>query len=484
MMAGVVDPLDTHAIMNKVLDPGHVHFGENKSRQLTNKMHLDSLGHVPRNPIQAHLRVNRYSPRAHRWVYGTLLVYHPSGTVRISGMYGLGLIIILNTATSRQFHRPASPPSFSGSSLPHRRIRKLGSNLPSSHTILWSWDPRAKEFVNEGFQVGGPLLCALLVVTMPLQAATPELSHLIQETPLLIRDTITILSWYGVHNPDVDVFARQSQLCPKPVPLPTILVLARCHHLDNRWLDATSKIHKLLLLQGFQNIQVEIADKRGLQTPTCYPINKADAIYLIWEEVCQKKIIQSSNLEQWVALVCLRFGCVENPSQNPTAVVLSVNPALSSNLCSIRAIRSQQRRHMEPETTCSVYLVTIPSQRSFIIIYPLFSAIRQGRRSSGKGLDMKLHHYQKKIRQTTSEFYIIYLQSFASLPTIAETMLGGASSSLRSESRTRLTRRQPFYAELDTLDKGGHYVKLGRSTGVLLFSIHPARETIVWNTIP
>ena len=36
----------------------------------------------------------------------------------------------------------------------------------------------------------------------------------------------------------------------------------------------------------------------------------------------------------------------------------------------------------------------------------------------------------------------------------------------------------------DTLEKGGYYVKLGRSTGVLLFSIHPARETIVWNTIP
>lgn len=269
--------------------------------------------------------------------------------------------------------------------------------------------------------MGGPLLCALLVVTMPLQAATPELSHLIQETPLLIHNTITILSWYRAHNPDVDVFTRQSQLCPKPVPLPTILVLVRYHHLDNRWLDAASKIHKLLLLQGFQNIQVEIADKRWLQTPTCYPINKADAIYLIWEEVCQK-ILQSSNLEQWVALKCLRFGHAENPSQNPTAVVLSVNPALSSDLCSIRAIRSQQRRHMEPETTCSVYLVTIPNQRSFIIVYPLFSAIRQGRRSFGKGLDMKLHHYQKKLRQITSEFYFIYLQGFASLPIIAEKM--------------------------------------------------------------
>lgn len=108
--------------------------------------------------------------------------------------------------------------------------------------------------------------------------------------------------------------------------------------------------------------------------------------------------------------MCLRFGCVENPSQNPTAVVLSVNPALSSNLCSIRAIRSQQRRHMEPETTCSVYLVTIPSQRSFIIIYPLFSAIRQGRRSSGKGLDMKLHHYQKK-NTTNYERILHYLPS-------------------------------------------------------------------------
>ena len=130
MMAGVVDPLDTHAIMNKVLDPGHVHFGENKSRQLTNKMHLDSFGHIPRNPIQAHLRANRYSPRAHRWVYGTLLGFHPKGTMRISGMYGLGLIIILNTATSRQFHQPASPLASAGRAYHTAGFKSLGQVCP------------------------------------------------------------------------------------------------------------------------------------------------------------------------------------------------------------------------------------------------------------------------------------------------------------------------------------------------------------------
>lgn len=130
MMAGVVDTLDIHESTNKVLDPRLVHFGGNMSRQLMNKMHLDSFGHIPRNPIQAHLRANRYSPRAHRWVYGTLLGFHPKGTMRISGMYGLGLIIILNTATSRQFHQPASPLASAGRAYHTAGFESLGRICP------------------------------------------------------------------------------------------------------------------------------------------------------------------------------------------------------------------------------------------------------------------------------------------------------------------------------------------------------------------
>lgn len=222
---------------------------------------------------------------------------------------------------STEITRPSL--SSSSSSLPYRRTRTMGSSVQS-------WDASSGDFMNEDFRVGGPLLAAIPTWTMPVSPTTQELYRLISQSRHVLQQTRTILNRFGVHNPDVDICTRTSMLFPEPVPLATILVLARRSTVDDRWLRASYQIHALLLQNNFQNVQVEIADERGLRRPTCYPVDENDKIYPIWDAV-SRRIIASSNLLQWISLECFRYGREDEPSKNPTAVVLSVHPVLPAD---------------------------------------------------------------------------------------------------------------------------------------------------------
>ena len=147
----------------------------------------------------------------------------------------------------------SSPPNFSGSSLPHRQIRTIGSSVQQ-------WHGPGKGFITEDFRVGGPLLCAVPVSTMPLRLANVELSRLINETPSPVREAITILTRYGVQDPDVDILTRQSRLFPKSAPIVAMLVIAQRDTIDDKWLRAAYEIPDLFLRKNYQNMRVEIAD--------------------------------------------------------------------------------------------------------------------------------------------------------------------------------------------------------------------------------
>ena len=102
----------------------------------------------------------------------------------------------------------------------------------------------------------------------------------------------------------------------------TVLIIARRDTIDDKWLHAAYEIHDLLLRKDHQNVRVEIIDERAVQNAGCYPVKESDSIYPVWDEVCEK-IIKSSDMTDWVALGCYRYGRDED---NPPAVLLNVNP--------------------------------------------------------------------------------------------------------------------------------------------------------------
>lgn len=91
--------------------------------------------------------------------------------------------------------------------------------------------------------------------------------------------------------------------------------------IDDRWLP--TRCTHLLLQKNFQKVQVDITDERGLRTPACYPVDEADSIYPVWEDVC-RRIIEPSDLRQWISLECYRYRREDDPTYNPPAVLLSV----------------------------------------------------------------------------------------------------------------------------------------------------------------
>lgn len=210
-------------------------------------------------------------------------------------------------------------PSLSGcSSLPYRQVRTLGSSVQSREAL-------GRGFINEDFRVGGPQLFSLPVWTKPVQRTTPELYHLINESDSLVQEATSILNRFGVQNPDVDICTRHSRLFPRSAPIVTVLILARRDTIDDKWLHAAYEIHDLLLRKDYQNVRVEIIDKNIAQNAGCYPVKESDNIYPVWDEVC-KRIIESSDMKDWVSLGCYRYGRDEDCTRNPPAVLLDVKP--------------------------------------------------------------------------------------------------------------------------------------------------------------
>lgn len=68
---------------------------------------------------------------------------------------------------------------------------------------------------------------------------------------------------------------------------------------------------------------------------SCYAVGEMDSIYPVWDEVC-RRMIESSDLQEWVSLECYRYGREDNPTHNPLAVLLSLYPDSQADWTPIR----------------------------------------------------------------------------------------------------------------------------------------------------
>lgn len=209
-----------------------------------------------------------------------------------------------------------------------RKCRTLGSCLDR-------WEPLKDGYVNEDLRVGVPLLCQIPAVTLPVPRTSRELENLIDSEPSLIQDFIPVLKRFNVRWTDIGICARQSMFNPMPTPISTVLIFAKRERLDGAWMEAAKSIHQELLARGFQNVQVEIADKEAFRLPRCSPVLATDTIFPMWDGVCQT-ILLSFSLREWVSLECYRYGKGDDPAKNPPTIIVSVFPHSRTNWTPVR----------------------------------------------------------------------------------------------------------------------------------------------------
>lgn len=74
-------------------------------------------------------------------------------------------------------------------------------------------------FVNEAFRVGGPVLCPLPALTVPLIPSNPDISRLIEETPTLVETAIAALRQFEIVNAEVTICGRVPERHPEQPPV-------------------------------------------------------------------------------------------------------------------------------------------------------------------------------------------------------------------------------------------------------------------------
>lgn len=174
--------------------------------------------------------------------------------------------------------------------------------------------------LNEDFRAGGPSLCPVPVVSLPVNL--PEVKAL-DENPHRSNVFETLRSW----NVDVrgyGVCMRRSQFYMEDTPVPTLLILAKKHKLDSNWRKACKQIRSFLNLIGCSHVSVEIAHERAFEPTQCFPIKPNNAIYPVWNQV-RTTILHEIDLEDWKILECFRLGTSQNPNNNFPTIMVTVD---------------------------------------------------------------------------------------------------------------------------------------------------------------
>jgi hypothetical protein len=130
-------------------------------------------------------------------------------------------------------------------------------------------------------------------------------------------DTQTILADEGISYDFIRITGRQSKVDAEPEPVLTVLVVT-----ENISRDAAKKIHRALapLLPG---ICVELITDALLDPFRNIPLTESDSIFHKWKDICEM-ILSQSDISEWTALECWRYGTSRDPMENPVMVVVSV----------------------------------------------------------------------------------------------------------------------------------------------------------------
>ncbi|OJD20438.1 hypothetical protein ACJ73_08226 [Blastomyces percursus] len=172
---------------------------------------------------------------------------------------------------------------------------------------------------SQDFRVGGPFLCTVpaigtpLASDHPLQRQWPELHDKFGEIPSKYRIQINAMA----------ACLRTSKINEDEDPIETVVISANRTERDDSWKNTCKDILSILRSFSFDNISVELIDKRANIKKTTSPVMLEDAIYSQWDDI-SGKICDILGLEGWLSLECFRRGTNQDPQKTHPTVLLTV----------------------------------------------------------------------------------------------------------------------------------------------------------------
>lgn len=95
-------------------------------------------------------------------------------------------------------------------------------------------------------RVGGTYLCTVPIKTYQIPASNPLTAHLDPWVGQIRQSVQTILQENDADTIELSFVLRQSEWIPEEKPIPTVLILAQRHEVDDRWLHAAREIRDFL----------------------------------------------------------------------------------------------------------------------------------------------------------------------------------------------------------------------------------------------
>ena len=199
-----------------------------------------------------------------------------------------------------------------------RRVRIQGLSEESEAPLV----PILDKIRNEDFRAGGPILCRIPTVSVPV--TTGPAFDAWSAGPLAASIRTILNKWsVGVYN--VSLVERSFKFDDSMPTHPTIFVYNTVKQKPtNNWLKACLEIRACCNKYGFPDMNVEIADARGLETILSSSVESHHTIAPLWPKL-RIEIVKVLGKRDWIALSLLRRGKESLPHPHPVTVVVTVD---------------------------------------------------------------------------------------------------------------------------------------------------------------
>jgi hypothetical protein len=196
-----------------------------------------------------------------------------------------------------------------------RRRRINGVSAESGQAIIQLKD----EIRNEDFRTGGPVLCQLPAFSVKIRSVAAE-----KAWPTLQEIVRGILLQLKVEVRTLELTGRQHPMDKDPPLQNTIFVLARKVEPTNKWLNACLEIRRFCASRGFGELNVEIADDRGLVPKVSCWVRHDHPIAAVWQDI-RLKIVEILGHRDWLALELLGRGLKDGAPQVTVVVTIDID---------------------------------------------------------------------------------------------------------------------------------------------------------------
>lgn len=209
---------------------------------------------------------------------------------------------------------------------PSRKYKRTRRTHGSSEEELPISNPTAEVIQTDDYRVGSPFLTNLPSLYVPLSDDSLLYKAWIAGLESLI---IKSLHQYEVDWVEISAAARRCPLRDEPAT-ETILVLAPKNQPEDKWREAVVAARKLCSSFGVPNVNVEIADKRGLKPKRSSIVQDGEPILAAWPNL-ETQIISILGETLWLAIELLRRGTDEEGINNPITVLITISESSTSD---------------------------------------------------------------------------------------------------------------------------------------------------------